>query len=131
MNYKLLPNVVNPDGSTSPSDIILRVDDNTFIRKNESVAAYQEYLSWLAEGNTPEPAPVTEITWDTIRAKRDKLIADSDWTMIPGATVDQAAWAAYRQVLRDLPQTYAATGPESVVWPAEPSTAGPNTTTVE
>ena len=56
MNYKLLPNVVNPDGSASPSDVILRVDDNTFIRKDESVAAYQEYLAWLAEGNTPESA---------------------------------------------------------------------------
>ena len=91
---------------------------------------YQEYLAWLAEGNEPLPAD-NAVTWDTIRAKRDQLIADSDWTMIPGASVDQAAWAAYRQVLRDLPQTYAATGPESVVWPVEPSTAGPNTTTVE
>jgi len=91
---------------------------------------YQEYLAWLAEGNEPLPAD-NAVTWDTIRQKRDQLIADSDWTMIPGATVDQAAWAAYRQVLRDLPQTYAATGPESVVWPVEPSTAGPNTTTVE
>ena len=91
---------------------------------------YQEYLAWLAEGNEPLPAD-NAITWDTIRAKRDQLIADSDWTMIPGATVDQAAWAAYRQVLRDLPQTYAATGPESVVWPVEPSTAGPNTTELE
>ena len=70
-------------------------------------------------------------TWDTIRAKRDQLIKDSDWTMIPGATVDQAAWAAYRQVLRDLPQTFAASGPESVIWPTAPSTAGPNSDTVE
>ena len=92
---------------------------------------YQKFLAWLEEGNEPLPAPGTEVTWDTIRAKRDQLIASSDWTMIPGATVDQAAWSAYRQVLRDLPQTYAAGGPESVVWPTEPSTAGPNTTTVE
>ena len=92
---------------------------------------YQEYLDWVAEGNKPLPVEVTEVTWDTIRAKRDQLIRDSDWTMIPGATVDQAAWSAYRQVLRDLPQTYAATGPESVVWPTEPSTAGPNTTELE
>jgi len=56
MNYKLLSNIANPDGSTSPSDIILRVDDNTFIRKDESVGAYQEYLAWLAEGNEPLPA---------------------------------------------------------------------------
>ena len=91
---------------------------------------YQEYLAWLAEGNEPLPAD-NAVTWDTIRAKRDQLIRDSDWTMIPGASVDQAAWSAYRQILRDLPQTYEATGPESVVWPTEPSTAGPNTTTVE
>lgn len=56
MNYKLLTNTVNPDGSTSSADTILRVSDNTFIRKDELVEAYQEYLEWLAEGNEPLPA---------------------------------------------------------------------------
>jgi hypothetical protein len=70
-------------------------------------------------------------TWDDIRAKRDQLIRESDWTMVPDASVDQAQWVAYRQILRDLPQTYAESGPESVVWPTAPSTAGPNTTPVE
>ena len=86
---------------------------------------YQAYLAWLDEGNTPLPAPTEELTWDTIRAKRDQLIRDSDWTMVQDASVDQAQWAAYRQILRDLPQTY--TNPEDVVWPTEPSTSGPNT----
>ena len=90
---------------------------------------YQAYLAWLEEGNTPLPVPVEEVTWDTIRAKRDQLIRDTDWTMIPGATVDQSQWAAYRQILRDLPQTY--DNPEDVVWPTQPSTSGPNTTPVE
>lgn len=94
-------------------------------------ADHPPFQAWLAKGNTPESALGTEVTWDTIRAKRDQLIKDSDWTMIPGATVDQAAWAAYRQVLRDLPQTFAASGPESVIWPTAPSTAGPNSDTVE
>lgn len=85
---------------------------------------YQEYLSWLAEGNTPLP-PDQPDPWRVIREKRDQLIRDSDWTMIPGATVDQAQWAAYRQILRDLPQTY--TNAEDVVWPTVPSTSGPNT----
>lgn len=103
----------------------------TTFRASENNSYYKSFLAWLDEGNTPLPAEGTEVTWDTIRAKRDQLIKDSDWTMIPGATVDQAAWAAYRQILRDLPQTYAATGPESVVWPVAPSTAGPNSDTVE
>ena len=56
MTYKLLPDTVNPDGTTTPSDIILRIADNTFIRMDESVRAYQEYLDWVNEGNTAEPA---------------------------------------------------------------------------
>lgn len=70
-------------------------------------------------------------TWDVVRAKRDLLLMGSDWTMITGATVDQREWSRYRQILRDLPQTYKGLDPEQVEWPVEPSTAGPNTTPVE
>ena len=50
---------------------------------------YQLIQEWIAEGNTPGPIPV-EQGWLAIRAKRDSLIRESDWTMTPGATVDQA-----------------------------------------
>ena len=56
MTYKLLPDTTNPDGTSTPSEIILRIADNTYIRMDESVSAYQKYLKWVAEGNTPEPA---------------------------------------------------------------------------
>ena len=82
------------------------------------------FQAWLAEGNTPLP-PDQPDPWESIRQKRDQLIRDSDWTMIPGVTVDQAQWSAYRQILRDIPQTY--TNPEDVIWPTPPSTSGPNT----
>jgi len=45
----------------------------------------------------------------------------------PGSTVDQAQWSAYRQNLRDLPQTYKGKTADNVVWPVQPSTDGPNT----
>ena len=106
--------VVKEDGSAVTTTLI-----------DPSGPDHAAYLAWLDEGNIPLNAPGNEVNWDTIRAKRDQLIRESDWTMIPGATVDQAQWAAYRQILRDLPQTYS--DPEDVVWPAVPSTAGPNT----
>ena len=87
----------------------------------------RDYVEFLDSGAVAKPYTEPSVTWDIIRAKRDQLIRDSDWTMIPGATVDQSQWAAYRQILRDIPQTYAEVGPESVVWPLIPSTAGPNT----
>ena len=107
------------------TETILRLSDGAYIPLDPDNTGYQEYLAWVAEGNEPLPVDGTEVTWDTIRAKRDRLIAASDWTMIPGATVDQAQWSAYRQILRDLPQTYS--NPEDVVWPSVPSTSGPNT----
>ena len=68
-----------------------------------------------------------ETSWAVIRKKRDYLLWTTDWTMTPGCTVDQAAWAAYRQALRDIPQTYSSSGYSSVTWPKAPSTSGPNT----
>ena len=90
---------------------------------DEANTDYQEYLEW-AKTNTAEAADA--LTWDDIRAKRDGILSSTDWTMTTGATVDQAQWAAYRQVIRDIPQTYSGKTPDDVVWPTQPSTAGPN-----
>ena len=68
-----------------------------------------------------------ETSWAIIRKKRDFLLHTTDWTMTPGCSVDQAAWAAYRQSLRDIPQTYRVDGYGAVVWPTVPSTKGPHT----
>ena len=38
------------------SKIILRKEDNAFIPFDPENVDYQEYLSWVAEGNTPEDA---------------------------------------------------------------------------
>ena len=85
---------------------------------------YQEYLEW-AKTNTIEDAD--GLTWNDIRNERNRILQTTDWTMTTGATVDQAQGAAYRQVIRDIPQTYKDKTPDDVVWPTQPSTAGPNT----
>ena len=41
-----------------------------------------------------------------VRHFRDRLLAESDWTQLPDAPVDRAAWATYRQALRDFPATW-------------------------
>lgn len=38
-----------------------------------------------------------------LRHWRDGELARTDWTQVADAPVDQAAWAVYRQALRDLP----------------------------
>jgi|TARA_S200002703_G_scaffold157635_1_gene166035 hypothetical protein len=60
-------------------------------------------------------------SWRVVRQKRDALLRSTDWVMTPGSTIDQAAWAAYRQALRDLPQTYQAARLEDISWPVQPS----------
>ena len=53
-----------------------------------------------------------------IRTERDAKLTESDWTQVADAPVDQAAWATYRQELRDVP---AQTGfPNEVTWPVAP-----------
>ena len=60
-----------------------------------------------------------EFALQRLRNNRDRLLQSSDWTQVPDAPVDQAAWAAYRQLLRDLPST--TTDPFNVQWPKSPS----------
>ena len=50
--YKLVKDI---DGNINQK-IILRTADNANIPTDPANADYQEYLEWLALGNTPEPA---------------------------------------------------------------------------
>jgi len=108
--------------------MVTDINDKVFgVPKDPNNTDYQAVLSWVVEGNTIQAADTEILTWDSIRVTRDQILRDTDWTMTTGASVDQAQWAAYRQNIRDIPQTYKDKTPDDVVWPTQPSTAGPNT----
>ena len=55
----------------------------------------------------------------SVRAKRQSLLTASDWTQLPDVPLEtKAAWATYRQALRDI--TDQAGFPFDVVWPVAP-----------
>jgi hypothetical protein len=53
-----------------------------------------------------------------IRNDRNKRLADCDWTQLADSTADKAAWATYRQALRDI--TTQDGFPWNVTWPVQP-----------
>ncbi len=53
-----------------------------------------------------------------VRSERNSKLKDSDWTQIADCTADKAAWAAYRQALRDI--TAQAGFPWTIDWPEQP-----------
>jgi hypothetical protein len=71
---------------------------------------------------TPEEAAATAVTadqvWADIRARRNTMLAACDWTQLPDAPVDAAAWAVYRQALRDITDQ---ADPFAIVWPKGPT----------
>ncbi len=69
-----------------------------------------------------DPPPPSDAELAAVaRAKRDRMIADCDWTVLPDAPLTSAqltAWKAYRQALRDVTQQ--AGFPQQIDWPVAP-----------
>ena len=75
--------------------------------------------NYIVSELSPEAAAAkANAQWTVIRAERNKLLVDSDWTQLPDAPVDAATWATYRQALRDVTNQ---ANPFAIVWPESPS----------
>lgn len=72
----------------------------------------------LTEAEIAAMQPTTEQLAADARAQRNALLSASDWTQVADAPVDQEAWAAYRQELRDI--TSQEGFPETINWPVAP-----------
>ena len=112
MTYKLINDITK--GTLASIQI---KGTNKFIPLDPS---NKDYLAWVAEGNTADPADTPSLTWDDIRADRDQRLEETDWTQTPDVPQETIwKWKTYRQDLRDIPQKQ--TDPTNITWPTKPS----------
>jgi hypothetical protein len=111
-------NIANPPVVTGPNpQVTLETSEDPSILR----AVIVDDLITLQTDPTKLAAKTTQ-AWGALRARRNALLAASDWTALADAHLSQAkkdAWFAYRQELRDLPD--AVTDPTQVEWPLDPT----------
>lgn len=131
MDYRAaFPNVSFP--ASGPSDDFLTEqgfakvsafkDHDRATQKLVNVAAYYEapwvYTVKVVDKTAEDIQAETDAQAASVRAQRNRLLADCDWTQLADSTADKAAWATYRQALRDI--TAQAGFPWTVTWPEQP-----------
>jgi hypothetical protein len=73
---------------------------------------------YWSDMDTAERGVPAEWVWERLRNRRNQSLTACDFRMVPDAPWDLAAWEAYRQALRDLPDN--TSDPRLAVWPVEP-----------
>jgi len=73
-------------------------------------------MDFLTIGETEIP---NEWYFERLRLWRNAQLQASDWTQVADAVCDKAAWATYRQALRDLPSQ--SNDPSKLVFPNAPA----------
>ena len=109
---------LDSNGSIYPKNGML----NAFVVDAEPIISSSNGLMYM-DGEffpvpTPEPSANEQRKADEIRATRNTKLSESDWTQVADAPVDKAAWATYRQALRDI--TAQSGFPNKVTWPNKP-----------
>lgn len=108
------------ENSCLPVTVFLPYDSQT--QKLEAVAPYilddQVYTVQVVPLSQQDLDQRSEAQANQVRAERTRLLQESDWTQVADAPVDKAAWATYRQALRDV--TAQPAFPTAVNWPAKP-----------
>jgi hypothetical protein len=122
------PSTSFPDGNLSPPDGyvgVVDVDPPEYDYTKNIMQGSPEFIdgvwkmTWVVTDATQnEIAERVAGVSSTVRRRRNDLLTVCDWTQVADAPVDKAAWAAYRQALRDI--TSQAGFPWTVTWPDAP-----------
>jgi hypothetical protein len=99
------------------------IDDSAYYIENESPIAIPPKPSQYSvfDFTTKQWVKDQTMAVSDVSSKRQRLLYASDWTQLsngPLTTAQQAAWATYRQELRNIPQQSGY--PFNVVWPVAP-----------
>lgn len=112
------PRMVENPACRMPADAIA-VSDKVHARLLDQQSAGHEIVDLGSGPIARKPVIDDASRQDQRRRQRDRLLAASDWTQLGDTLVDapetKAAWAAYRQALRDLDM-------EGDGWPSAPLT---------
>lgn len=104
--------------SDIPGDAI-ELTDAQYLALREQIQEGRDVV--VEDGEVITVPHVANRTWLTIRRQRNRALTKSDWTQMPDVDLTEeqkAAWAAYRQSLRDLPESFASPG--EVEFPVKP-----------
>ena len=97
------------------------VPNASFTVENEDIST----IVWEDDRTQPTQAAIqtaldtviAEKPLNELREERNRLLAETDWWVLPDRTATQAQ-LDYRQALRDITDTY--TSLDTVVWPTKP-----------
>lgn len=116
-----------------PSEGVVRSDVSSFTDKEITDAGFTgpytvpshnsetQKVTWDSENLAYVVSDMSDgELWSAVRTKRDRLLSESDWTMIPDAprSLNYREWEKYRQSLRDVPSEFS--DPKSITWPESP-----------
>jgi hypothetical protein len=96
-------------------------------RRTQKLASVAPYIldGWVytievQEMTEEEKQAVTDSEAANIRAVRNRMLSETDWTQIDDSPVDKLIWKTYRQELRDISGQEGF--PWAVEWPTVPGT---------
>ena len=76
------------------------------------------YKDFVAPHENADEVP-DDYFFERFRLWRNAELAASDWTQLADSAADKAAWATYRQALRDLPASNE--DPKKIKFPTRPA----------
>ena len=119
LNFEAARRWAQSNGATFEEDIEARVTVGGVLKRYFVIGSEPEKPAPIEP--PPVPEPTQEEKEQAGRNERNLRLRFTDWTQLPDAplTAEQkAAYAVYRQALRDVPEQ--AGFPEAIEWPEEP-----------